>query len=129
MLLTKMTGPAHEVETTYEPHRNLITGVTNKSLPQHAERVAGAQQRQRHEGTKGSVVSSYAYSNDVHGRRETISQGGEAFGMLKLGENNIEVAYNDRSEVVGATTRRGDTTVAQHKYAYDAIGNRTTAAE
>jgi|GEM_PF-2378422 len=31
MLLTKMTGPAHEVETTNEPHRNLITGVTNRA--------------------------------------------------------------------------------------------------
>jgi len=128
MLLTKMTGPAHEVETTYEPHRNLITGVTNKSLTQHAERVAGAQQRQRHEGTKGSVVSSYSYANDLLGRRETISQGGEAFGMLKLGANQVDVAYNDRSEVVGATTRRGDTTVAQHEYAYDAIGNRRSFA-
>ena len=105
MLLTKMTGPVNEVETTYEPHRNLITGVTNKSLTEHAERVAGAQQRQRHEGTKGGVVSSYTYSNDVLGRRESISQGGEAFGMLKLGENKIDVAYNDRSEVTGAVYR------------------------
>jgi hypothetical protein len=26
-----MTGPAHEVETSYEPHRNLVTGVVNKA--------------------------------------------------------------------------------------------------
>lgn len=26
-----MTGPAPIVETTYEPHRNLITGVTNRA--------------------------------------------------------------------------------------------------
>jgi len=26
-----MTGHAHIVETTYEPHRNLITGVTNRA--------------------------------------------------------------------------------------------------
>lgn len=28
-LLTKMTGPPHSVETTYEPHHNLITCVIN----------------------------------------------------------------------------------------------------
>jgi hypothetical protein len=32
-LLTKMTGPVHEVETSYEPHRNLVTGVVNKAKP------------------------------------------------------------------------------------------------
>jgi len=31
-LLTKMTGPAHSVETSYEAHRNLITGVVNRGM-------------------------------------------------------------------------------------------------
>jgi RHS repeat-associated protein len=114
-LLTKMTGPVHEVETTYEPHRNLITGMTNRILTPS------------HEATKGRVVSSYAYGNDVLGRRETISHGGEAFAMLKLGEANVEVAYNDRSEVVGASYRSGSETRQKFEYDYDWIGNRTTA--
>ncbi len=28
-----MIGPIHSVETTYEPHRNLITSVVNKNFP------------------------------------------------------------------------------------------------
>lgn len=28
-----MTGPIHSVETTYQPHRNLITSVVNKDFP------------------------------------------------------------------------------------------------
>jgi len=31
-LLAKMTGPAHEAETSHEPHRNLITGVVNRGM-------------------------------------------------------------------------------------------------
>jgi RHS repeat-associated protein len=119
-LLTKMTGPAHSVETSYEPHRNLVTGVVNRVLIQSAA-------RRTDEDTKGKVVSSYTYSNDLLGRRETISQGGEAFGMLKLGHNQVEVAYNDRSEVVGAVYRSGDEARQTFDYAYDAIGNRRTA--
>ena len=119
-LLIKMTGPAHIAETSYEPHRNLITGVVNRVLTQSAA-------RRTVEDTKGKVVSSYTYSNDLLGRRETISQGGDAFGMLTLGQNRVEVAYNDRSEVVGAVTRRGDIPVARHTYVYDGIGNRRTA--
>jgi hypothetical protein len=75
-LLTKMTGPAHIAETSYEQHRNLVTGVVNRVLTQSAA-------SRTDEDTKGKVVSSYTYSNDLLGRRETISQGGEAFGMAK----------------------------------------------
>jgi hypothetical protein len=72
-----------------------------------------------------TVLSSYVYSNDLLGRRETISQGGSAFAGMSLGTHTVEVAYNDRSEVIGAETRRGDTPVARQAYAYDGIGNRT----
>ena len=119
-LLTKMTGPAHIAETSYEQHRNLVTGVVNRVLTQSAA-------SRTDEDTKGKVVSSYTYSNDLLGRRETISQGGEAFGMLKLGQNQVEVAYNDRSEVTGAVYRSGDEARQTFDYAYDAIGNRRTA--
>jgi YD repeat-containing protein len=114
-LLTKMTGPAHEVETSYEPHRNLITGVVNKAKPD-------SKLSTKHE--EPSTLSSYTYANDLLGRRETISQGGEAFGMLKLGHNQVEVAYNDRSEVTGAVYRTGGEARQTFDYAYDAIGNR-----
>ncbi len=33
-------------------------------------------------------ISSFVYGNDLPGRRETISQGGQAFTMLRLDENN-----------------------------------------
>ncbi len=133
-LLSKMTGPAHSVETSYEPHRNLVTGVTNRAVAPNPNLIPNPNpnpnpnpQPSTKNEEPGTVLSSYIYSNDLLGRRETISQGGEAFWMLKLGENKIDVAYNDRSEVTGAITRRGDTLVAQLVYAYDGIGNRTTA--
>jgi hypothetical protein len=150
-----MTGPAHEVETSYERHRNLITGVVNRTkssigilrggLPPMAR--AGtpdsppaapsltnvpaspntAPSAESEPGTKHeepSTLSSYTYANDLLGRRETISQGGEGFGMLKLGQNKVEVAYNDRSEVTGAVYRSGGEARQTFDYAYDAIGNR-----
>ena len=142
-LLTKMTGPFHSVETTYEPHRNLITSVVNKAksstgiLPVHrdgttdpqptAPSLADPSQPSTKNEEPGTILSSYVYANDLLGRRETISQGGSAFAMLPLGENKIEVVYNDRSEVIAATTRRGDTPVARQAYAYEGIGNRTSA--
>jgi RHS repeat-associated protein len=117
-LLTKMTGPVHEVETSYEPHRNLVTGVVNKAKPD-------TEPGTKHE--EPSTLSSYTYANDLLGRRETISQGGEGFGMLKLGQNKVEVAYNDRSEVTGAVYRSNTETRQNFEYTYDAIGNRLKA--
>src|SRR5690606_4691352 len=109
-LLGKMIGPVHEVETTYEPHRNLIAGVVN---------------RRKEAGAEGATITSYIYSNDLLGRRETISQGGEAFAMLKLGDTRVEVAYNDRSEVIGANYKgRGGVSRLEFAYEYDGIGNR-----
>jgi len=138
-----MTGPAHSVETSYEPHRNLITGVVNRAGKVNGDRLAvnggteaGAPGTSvpaadsgpstKHDGP--STISSYVYANDLLGRRETISQGGEAFGMLKLGANRVEVAYNDRSEVVGAKYQSGVEVRQSFGYDYDAIGNRRSAA-
>jgi RHS repeat-associated protein len=131
-LLTKMTGPVHEVETSYEPHRNLVTGVVNKAKPGGARSPLPASPNpapvaDSDPGTKNeepSTLSSYTYANDLLGRRETISQGGDAFGMLKLGHNQVEVAYNDRSEVTGAVYRSNTETRQNFDYTYDAIGNR-----
>ncbi|HQZ26922.1 MAG: hypothetical protein KA250_01780 [Verrucomicrobiales bacterium] len=105
-----MAGPVHSVETTYEPHRNLITGVVNSRTgilsgppsamhrdarashnpPTHRSQTPANQEPR-------TVISSYpyTYANNLLGRRETISQGGSAFGMMKLGENRGDVTYND----------------------------------
>jgi hypothetical protein len=94
-----MTGPAHIAETSYEPHRNLITGVVNKAKPGGARSPLPASPNSTPAAdSETGAISSYTYANDLLGRRETISQGGEAFGMLKLGHNQVEVAYNDRSQ-------------------------------
>jgi RHS repeat-associated protein len=136
VLLTKMTGPVHEVETSYEPHRNLIAGVVNKAkprgvssrLPASPTPAPAADSEPSTKNQEPRTLSSYLYANDLLGRRETISQGGEAFGMLKLGANQVEVAYNDRSEVVGAAYRSGGEVRQRFAYDYDAIGNRQRAA-
>jgi RHS repeat-associated protein len=117
-LLTKMTGPVHEVETTYEPHRDLITGVTNR------RKVAASGDGSPRPLAEEAPISSYAYSNDILGRRETISQGGEAFAMQKLGDTKVDVAYNERSEVVGAVYKGANENRQSFSYDYDGIGNR-----
>jgi RHS repeat-associated protein len=119
-LLTKMTGPVHEVTTTYEPHRNLITGVTNRARDQELK-------TENSELKASPPISSYTYANDILGRRETISQGGEAFAMLKLGANTVDVAYNDRSEVIGAAYWSGEEIKQNFTYDYNGIGNRLEA--
>jgi len=130
-LLTKMTGPAHEVETTYEPHRNLITGVSNWKLGSRMEKLPSANAADPIPAPDSPLlapVSSYTYANDLLGRRETISQGGQAFAMLKLGENKVDVAYNDRSEVTGVVYKSANEVKQQFTYDFDGIGNRKRSA-
>src|SRR5690606_26925226 len=95
-LLTTMTGPAHIVETAYEPHRNLITGVTNRRKGAGIQNpgASGSSPPAAAAGTPIPApdsqlltpISSYSYANDILGRRGTISQGGEAFALLNLGD-------------------------------------------
>ena len=112
---------------------------TDNPLPPRSRTPANQIQR--------TILSSHVFRNDLLGRCETISQGGSVVAMLKLGENKVGVAYNDHSEVTGATTRMGDIAslrspsgqpqaghlrfasipVAQQAYEYDGIGTRTTA--
>ena len=120
---------------TGKPHRSQITGVVNKAKPGGARSPLPASPNPApaadfEPGTRNeepSALSSYTYVNDLLGRRETISQGGDAFGMLKLGQNQVEVAYNDRSEVTGAVYRTGGEARQTFDYTYDGIGNRRTA--
>ena len=118
-LLTKLTGPAHETTTTWEPNRNLITSITNT-----VEHPAGAPAQHPRSNIQ-DPISVYSYTNDLLGRRTEISQGGQAFQQLRLGENKVEVAYNTRSEVIGATVKGEET--QSFNYAYDGIGNRTSS--
>ncbi|MCB1233349.1 MAG: hypothetical protein KDN19_24105, partial [Verrucomicrobiae bacterium] len=93
-----------------------------------------------------SVVSQYTYSNDTLGRRAHIGMSGLAFDTFSA-PAAVEVAYNTRSEVIGATyapteTGRRTSVSAQaptgnsepktgnrtFTYAYDAIGNRSRNA-
>ncbi len=131
-LLSSLQGPAHKVEYEYEPHRNLITSVKNLNVQNQG------------------VISSYGYENDILGRRTQINQRGSAFDMLQLyGQNTVQVAYNDRSEVTvyditklldGVKQSGGVLPTAgqprpdalpkpppqfAQTYAYDSIGNRT----
>lgn len=133
-LLRTLVGPVLATATTYEPHRDLIASVENRVL-------GGESRKEKEEGSENpaadaaqailspgsSLLSSYHYTNDLLGRRTAIAQGGSAFAMLRQGDHLVEVAYNDRSEVVGATRRAEDAAPFHAEtYAYDGIGNRTS---
>ena len=80
-LKSKLTYPNEAVVTwTYEPHRDLLTAVTN------------------------ATYSTYVYINDLLGRRTS--------------KNDEQYGYNVRDELISADNV---------SYAYDDIGNRTTA--
>lgn len=133
-LLRTLVGPVLATTTTYEPHRDLIATVENRVL-------GGESRKEKEEGIENpaadaalailspgsSLLSSYHYTNDLLGRRTAIAQGGSAFAMLRQGDHVVEVAYNDRSEVVAATRRAGEADPFHAEtYAYDGIGNRTS---
>ena len=69
-----MTGPVHEVETSCEKHRNLVTG----------DAAAAAESETGTKNEEPGTLSCCAYANDLLGQHETISQGGDAFVMLEL---------------------------------------------
>ena len=108
----------------YESARSLITAVENRFGE--------------------TVISRYDYANDELGRRISRADSGTAFaaqptfgdsGTVEMPAYNA-YSYNTRSEVTGATRRwgtpgaSGDLVLGQqYAYAFDAIGNRLTAAE
>jgi RHS repeat-associated protein len=78
------------VERVYEPHRDLLAAISNR--------------------WNGSLVSSFAYTNDALGRRtRRVDSGSRA--------NNF--GYNGRSELANAILGAN-----QYGYTYDPIGNR-----
>ena len=117
-LLDTITAPAHQVTYQYEPHRNLISSIKNISIHQRPSVVPPQQSpptnistHQRPSAVPSqqsppAIISQYQYHNDDLGRRTAITQRGTAFNLLQLhGQNTVQVAYNDRSEVTGYTIR------------------------
>ena len=84
---------------SYEQNRDLVTQVQN------------------------GTVSTYGYVNDAIGRRTSMSHSGSAYAN----PDTIAYTYNDRSELTGASSNVDAT--YSYSYAYDPIGNRTTASE
>ena len=84
---------------SYETNRDLVTQVQN------------------------GTVSTYGYVNDAIGRRTSMSRSGSAYANPDI----ISYTYNDRSELTGAQSNVDST--YSYSYAYDPIGNRTTANE
>ncbi len=101
------------VTRAYEDHRNLLTQVKN--------------------AVDTNTVSQYNYANDNGSRRTSVKHSGSAFDA---GAAFNKYGYNMRSEVTNANrywgTDLGDTgdpvDGQAFGYAYDNIGNRTTAS-
>jgi hypothetical protein len=113
-LVSGMTASSGFLWTrAYESGRSLITSVENR----YGE----------------TVISRYDYENDALGRRTSRADSGLAFANPAFDA----YAYNGRSEVTGAQRYHGtdvsDTSTAyggrEFGYAYDPIGNRTSASE
>ena len=113
-LISGMTSSSGFLWTrAYESGRSLITSVENR----YGE----------------TVISRYDYANDELGRRTSRADSGLAFANPAFDA----YSYNGRSEVTGAQRYHGtdvsDTSTVyggrQFGYAYDPIGNRTSASE
>ena len=101
-LKSKLTYPNDAVVTwTYEPHRDLLTAVTN-SLP------------------NGTTLSAYVYTNDLLGRR--TSKNDEQYGYNVRDEliSADEVSYN-YDDIGNRTIAEGKTYTANNLNQYTAI--------
>ena len=74
-------------------------------------------------------LSTFAYLNDALGRRVEVTRTGAAFGDLAGATDAY--GYNLRSEVVSSRRTLSDSPVRgfDYDYAYDPIGNRTSATD
>ena len=102
--LAPAAGAALTAQRAYEPHRDLLTSISN-SAAQASQPV--------------SVVSAFDYTNDPLGRRVSRRDSGPAFNQPQ--ENLF--GYNPRSEVTSAAMYTNT-----YAYAYDPIGNRTRSS-
>ena len=99
----------------YEPSRNLIAAITNSFTNPSTLQLFN--------------LSTFAYANDSLGRRTAITRGGAAFGDLAGATDTY--GYNGRSEVISSRRTLADSPVRgfDYDYAYDPIGNRTSATD
>ncbi len=103
-LLGSITRPSGANTTWhYEAQRNLVSSVELKK--------------------SNSTLSNYAYTNDELGRRMSMSRTGSVFAS----SDTLSYAYNDRSEVVGATSNQIES--YNYAYSFDNIGNRINSTE
>ncbi|RRK01340.1 RHS repeat-associated core domain-containing protein [Opitutaceae bacterium TAV4] len=116
-LLGSLSSPAHETTYEYEPNRDLRTEVRNRM------------------GSGGGEHSSYIYTYDSIGRRNSRIKAGMAFGIA----NYDRFSYNSHSEAVEIRRYDGsnpdnyesdpETISARRLYHYDLFGNRLTSQE
>jgi RHS repeat-associated protein len=69
------------------------------------------------------MLCAVGYVNDAVGRRTSMSRSGGAYTTADV----ISYSYNDRSELVGASSNMD--AIYSYSYSYDPIGNRVAASE
>lgn len=106
------TGTAFTTTRVYDPHRDLLTGITGK--------------------WSTATKSQFVYTHDALGRRVTGTQSGDAFAAYG-GSSVQRFVYNSRGELtdakgyLDAEATGNELPGRQFNFSYDAAGNRTSA--
>jgi RHS repeat-associated protein len=110
-LISKVTGPVHEVDNTYEANRNVLSQKKNT----------------RTVGTPGDL-SIIGYTVNELGQRVQRNLSGEIRAEFYGGLSNDPYATNWTYDALGQVTNEDKpTAAAQRGYTYDLIGNRKTS--
>ena len=97
--------PNNVISQYFNAHRDLLLRVKNT--------------------VNGNVISQYNYTNDVLGRRSSMTKSGSMTREFAEPET-LNYAYNARSELTGAVSSADP--AYNYAYAFDNIGNRATAS-
>jgi RHS repeat-associated protein len=110
-LISKVTGPVHEVDNTYETHRNVLSEKKNT----------------RTVGTPGEL-SVIGYTVNEIGQRVQRNLRGEIRAEFYSGLSNDPYATNWTYDALGQVTNEDKPAAAADRgYSYDLIGNRKTS--
>ncbi len=110
-LLDKVTGPVHEVDNTYETHRNVLSEKKNT----------------RTVGTPGEL-SVIGYTVDELGQRVQRNLRGEIRAEFYGGQAADQYPTNWSYDALGQVTSEDKpSSTADRGYSYDLIGNRLTS--
>jgi RHS repeat-associated protein len=110
-LLDKVTGPVHEVDNTYETHRNVLSEKKNA----------------RTVGTPGEL-SVIGYTVNELGQRAQRNLRGEIRAEFYGGQAANQYSTNWGYDALGQVTSEDKpSTIADRGYTYDLIGNRLTS--